>query len=221
MTPRAAAGLPVTWERVRFAYEGGAAAVRDVTLSVAAGESVALVGPNGAGKTTLTRMAVGLARPQAGRVSVGDWDVARRRPDEMAQRVGYVFQHADQQLFARTVERDVAFGPERLGRSAAAVPAVLEELGLARLAAEHPYDVSAPLRKVVALAGVLAMTPAVLILDEPTAGLDRENRARVLAALERRHAQGVTIIGISHDRGFIEAIGRRIVAMREGRIAEG
>jgi energy-coupling factor transport system ATP-binding protein len=209
----------MAWEGVSFAYERGADVVRGVSLRVAAGESVVLAGPNGAGKTTLTRMAMGLVRPQAGRVSVGDWDVASRRPDEMARRVGYAFQHADQQLFARSVREDVAFGPRQLGRSDAAVPAVLEELALAECAAVHPYDVSVPLRKVVALAGVLAMQPAVLILDEPTAGLDREMRGRVVGALRRRRDAGITLIAISHDRAFIGEMAGRVVTMKDGRIA--
>lgn len=214
-----AAGLPMAWEGVSFAYERGADVVRGVSLRVAAGESVVLAGPNGAGKTTLTRMAMGLVRPQAGRVSVGDWDVVSRRPDEMARRVGYAFQHADQQLFARSVREDVAFGPRQLGRSDAAVPAVLEELALGEYAAVHPYDVSVPLRKVVALAGVLAMQPAVLILDEPTAGLDREMRGRVVGALRRRRDAGITLIAISHDRAFIGEMAQRVVTMKDGRIA--
>jgi len=209
----------MAWEGVSFAYERGADVVRGVSLRVAAGESVVLAGPNGAGKTTLTRMAMGLVRPQAGRVSVGDWDVASRRPDEMARRVGYAFQHADQQLFARSVREDVAFGPRQLGRSDAAVPAVLEELALGEYAAVHPYDVSVPLRKVVALAGVLAMQPAVLILDEPTAGLDREMRGRVVGALRRRRDAGITLIAISHDRAFIGEMAQRVVTMKDGRIA--
>jgi energy-coupling factor transport system ATP-binding protein len=209
----------MAWEGVSFAYERGADVVRGVSLRVAAGESVVLAGPNGAGKTTLTRMAMGLVRPQAGRVSVGDWDVVSRRPDEMARRVGYAFQHADQQLFARSVREDVAFGPRQLGRSDAAVPAVLEELALGEYAAVHPYDVSVPLRKVVALAGVLAMQPAVLILDEPTAGLDREMRGRVVGALRRRRDAGITLIAISHDRAFIGEMAQRVVTMKDGRIA--
>lgn len=214
--PSTGRGLPVGWESVSFAYGKGADVVRGVSLTIRAGECVVLVGPNGAGKTTLTRMAVGLVRPRAGRVTVGDWDVATKRPDQMAARVGYVFQHADQQLFARSVREDVAFGPRRLGRGESAVAAVLEELALADCAAVHPYDVPAPVRKVVALAGVLAMEPAVLVLDEPTAGLDRDRRTRVVGALQRRTASGVTVIAISHDRDFIGEIAQRVVTMRDG-----
>lgn len=220
MIAPAVSGLPLQWERVSFAYEGGADVVRGVSLAIAGGESVALVGPNGAGKTTLTRMAMGLVRPWAGLVTVGNWDVSTKRPDQMAARVGYAFQHADQQLFARSVGEDVAFGPRQLGRSDAAVPAVLEELALTAYAAVHPYDVSASVRKVVALAGVLAMQPAVLILDEPTAGLDREMRGRVVGALRRRRDEGITVITISHDRAFIGEMAQRVVTMKEGRITE-
>ncbi len=210
-------GFPVRWEAVRFAY-AGADVLHGVSLEVAAGESVALLGPNGAGKTTLTRMLMGLVRPREGTVSVGDWGVAGRRPHQMAARVGYAFQHADQQLFARTVADDVAFGPARLGIGAAHVPGVLEELGLETVATRHPYDLPAPHRKLVSLAGVLAMRTGVLVLDEPTAGFDRDLRARVVAALRRRLADGITVIAVSHDLAFVRAVAAREVVLEQGRI---
>lgn len=211
-------GWDVRIAGVRYAY-GAEEALRGIDLAIDAGEQVALIGPNGAGKTTLTRLLVALRRPAAGRVTVGDWEVARKRPDEMARRVGYVFQHADQQLFARSVEDDVAFGPRCLGRVSAPVGEVLEELGLTAAARLHPYDLPAPARKLVALAGVLAMEPGVLVLDEPTAGLDRGQRERVVAALRRRAAAGVTVLVVSHDLGFVAEAADRVVVMREGRIA--
>ncbi len=216
-------GYAVRVEAVRFAYGGGEGdveALKGVSLDVAAGERVALLGPNGAGKTTLTRLLVALRRPAAGRVLVGDWDVATRRPDEMARRVGYVFQHADQQLFARTIADDVAFGPRRLGRPASGVAAALDELELEAVAGLHPYDVPPPTRKLVALAGVLAMEPGLLVLDEPTAGLDRRERERVVAALRRRADAGVTVLAVSHDLAFVAELAERAVVMRDGRIVE-
>jgi len=213
-----ARGYAVRWESVRFAY-GSAEALRGISLDVPQGTGLAVLGPNGAGKTTLTRMLIGLLRPRAGRVSVGDWDVAAKRPDEMASRVGYVFQHADQQLFERTVRRDVAFGARRLGRSGAGVERALEETGLLAAADVHPYDLPAPARKLVALAGVLAMEPGVLVLDEPTAGLDRVGRDRVIAALRRRAAAGVTAIVVSHDLAFVAEVAERVVVLREGVVA--
>jgi energy-coupling factor transporter ATP-binding protein EcfA2 len=218
MSGAPARGHAVRWDGVRFAY-GAAEALRGVSLEVTAGTALAVLGPNGAGKTTLTRMLIGLLRPRAGRVSVGDWDVAAKRPDEMALRVGYVFQHADQQLFERTVRRDVAFGPRCLGRSGAGVERALEELGLLAASDTHPYDLPAPQRKLVALAGVLAMEPGVLVLDEPTAGLDRAGRDRVIAALRRRTEEGVTAILVSHDLAFVAEVAERVVVLREGAVA--
>jgi energy-coupling factor transporter ATP-binding protein EcfA2 len=212
-------GCDVRVSGVRYAY-GALEALRGVDLAIGAGEQVALIGPNGAGKTTLTRLLVALRRPTTGRVTVGDWDVAGKRPDEMARRVGYAFQHADQQLFARSVEEDVMFGPRCLKRPAAPVESVLEEMGLTAVARRHPYDVPGPARKLIALAGVLAMEPGVLVLDEPTAGLDRAQRERVVAALRRRAAAGVTVLAVSHDLGFVAEAADRVVVMHEGRIAE-
>ncbi len=211
-------GLPVRWESVSHDY-GRGDVLRDVSLTIQPGECVALLGPNGAGKTTLTRMLMGLVRPRAGRVSVGDWDVASLRPDQLAARIGYAFQHADQQLFARTVRDDVAFGPGRLGLGDAGVDDVLEELELSAAWSRHPYDLPAPLRKLVTLAGVFAMQPGVLVLDEPTAGFDGELRARVIAAVLSRVARGVTVIAVSHDLAFVRAAFRRLVTLEQGQIA--
>jgi energy-coupling factor transport system ATP-binding protein len=211
-------GLPVRLADVRFGY-GRDDVLRGVGLAIDAGESVLLLGPNGAGKTTLTRLLVALARPRTGEVRVGDWDASRRRPDQMASRVGYVFQHPDQQLFARTVREDVAFGPRRLGLPDEAAAEVLAELGLSPLAGSHPYDLPPPVRKLVALAGILAMRTPVLVLDEPTAGMDRALRSRVIDALGRRLKAGVTVLAVSHDLVFAAEIAGRIVVLSEGRVA--
>ena len=189
-----------------------------VTLDVQPGECVALLGANGAGKTTMVRLLVGLVKPTSGSVQVGHWEASRKRPDEMAARVGYAFQHADQQLFARTILEDVSFGPRRLGIGTDGVPAVLSELGLEQYAGRHPYDVPAPLRKLVALAGVLAMRTPVLVLDEPTAGFDGAMRALVDGAVQRRLDQGVTVIMISHDLVFVRAVAHREVVLENGLI---
>ncbi len=210
-------GFPVSWDAVVASY-GDVEVLHGCSAEVAAGECVALLGPNGAGKTTLTRLLVGLLRPRAGRVRVGDWDAARRRPDEMARRVGYVFQHADQQLVARTVREDVAFGPRQLGLDPSGVAVVLEELRLGGVADRHPYDLPAPLRKLVSVAGVLAMQPGVLVLDEPTAGFDRELRARFVAAVRGRLEEGVTVIAVTHDLDLVGTLARRELVMDAGRI---
>lgn len=211
------AGVALRWDAVSHDF-GGAPVVDGVSLTIDAGQSVALLGANGAGKTTLTRMLMRLVKPRAGRVSVGDWNVAERRTDELASRVGYAFQHADQQLFARSVREDVAFGPRRLGRGDAAVDPVLSELDLSAVASRHPYDLPAPVRKLVSLAGVFAMEPRALVLDEPTAGFDRGLRALVIEAVRRRVAAGVTVICVSHDLAFVDAVAERRITLDLGRI---
>jgi energy-coupling factor transport system ATP-binding protein len=209
-------------ERVSFAY-GGRPALRDVSCVVAPGEAVALIGRNGAGKTTLTRLIAGLERADTGAVRVGDWDAARHRPDELARRVAVVFQHADQQLFARAVRDDVAFGPRALGvprrEAAARVEAALVELQLEDVANEHPYDLPAPLRKLAALAGALALAPALLVLDEPTAGLDRALRARVARVIRARSAAGCAVLVVTHDIAFAAETLDRTLALDGGALA--
>jgi energy-coupling factor transporter ATP-binding protein EcfA2 len=214
-------GYRVAWEGVRFGYAPGSDVLHGVSLAVEPGECLALLGPNGAGKTTLTRMLMGLIRPREGTVTVGDWDVAGKRPDQLARRVGYVFQHADRQLFARTVRDDVGFGPRRLGLAAEpVVESVLAELELAALAERHPWDLPLPLRKLAALAGVLAMEPGVLVLDEPTGGFDAGLRSLVVAALRRRIERGITAVVVSHDLELVAAVATRRSTLERGAIAD-
>src|SRR5213078_5291959 len=190
---------------VGFSY-GAEAALCDVSFEVAAGERVALLGRNGAGKTTLVRLVAGLLHPDAGTVWVGGWDTGERAPEELARRVGSLFQHADQQLFARTVREDVGFGPRALGVGEPEVERrtdrALADLDLTAHAGHHPYDLPPALRKLAALAGALALEPALLVLDEPTIGLDRALRARVTRALLDRSAGSVALLVITHDLTF-------------------
>ena len=145
--------------------------------------SVAIVGQNGSGKTTLVKHLNGLLRPAEGRVSIDGADTAERTVAELASTVGFVFQNPDEQLFERSVEREVSFGPRNLGRAAADIPALVTDslaaVGLLDARATNPYDLDLSRRKLVALAGVLAMDPAVLVLDEPTTGQDADGIERV------------------------------------------
>ena len=209
---------------VSFSY-GALPALAGVSFALAPGERAALLGRNGAGKSTVARLVTGLLRPGTGTVTVGGWDTRDSTPDALARggRVASVFQHADQQLFARTLEDDVSFGPRALGlpetdvRARAA--AALAALELQPFAREHPYDLPPALRKLAALAGALALEPALLVLDEPTAALDRALSARVIRALLERAEGGVALLVITHDLAFAaEALERGLVLDR-GRLA--
>lgn len=207
---------------VSFAY-GDTRALSDLSFSLAPGERIALLGRNGAGKSTLVRLITGLLQPATGTVWVGDWETRGRRPEQLARRVGSVFQHADQQLFASSIRADVEFGPRAMGlpqgECARRSEAALQALELLPLADEHPYDVPPPWRKLAALAGALALEPQLLVLDEPTAGLDRALRALVARAVAQRAAAGVGVMVVTHDLAFAaEALDRALV-LDGGRLA--
>lgn len=200
------------------------AALTDVSLEVERGQCVAIIGYNGSGKTTLVQHFNGLLRPTEGSVYVDDIDVGARATDLRAlrQRVGMLFQFPEAQLFERTVYDDVAFGPRlmhlerRMIRTR--VLAALETVGLphAEYGARSPFDLSGGQRRRVALAGVLAMEPSILVLDEPTVGLDADGRAEFYIYLRRVHRQGVTIVLVSHDMAEVAELADRIFVMFEG-----
>jgi energy-coupling factor transporter ATP-binding protein EcfA2 len=212
---------------VGFTYAGAAEpALAGVSLALAAGEGVAIFGPNGAGKTTLARLAMALLHPTRGSVETAGRPTAGLGPEAFAATVGFVFQNPDAQLFERTVRAELAFGPRQLGwtpeRILARGAEVLEELGLASAATLHPYDLPLPTRRLVALASALMAEPVLLILDEPTAGLDRASRAIVERAVRARRAAGGAVLAVTHDAGFAaEALDRGVVlaggrVMRDG-----
>ena len=208
---------------VGFRYPGAEHSALDgVTLDVDAGGGIALFGPNGAGKTTLLRLAMGLVQGAQGSVELAGVE-AGAPPEVRARVAGYLFQQPEAQLFERTVEREVAFGPRNLGwedaRLAGAVRESLAEVGLLESAAEHPYNLSAPHRRLVALAAVLAANPPLLLLDEPTAGLDRHSRTVVREAVLRRRAGGTAVLSVTHDGEFaLEALDQGLV-LEAGRIS--
>lgn len=207
---------------VVFSYPSGVTALAGVSLAVGSGEAAAIVGENGAGKTTLVKHLNGLLRPNQGRVSVGDWDTKGFSVAQLAARVGYIFQNPDDQLFERTVRRELAFGPRNLGLNEADVQASVDEAlartGLEALTDTHPYDLSLSQRKWVALAAVLAMQTPIVVLDEPTSGQDAHGIAALGRVVEELKAEGRTILTISHDLDFVADHFPRLVVMAGGRI---
>lgn len=209
-------------DAVSFRYPSGVLALRDVTLHIAQGESVAIIGENGAGKTTLAKHLNGLLKPERGSVHIGDWDTREHTVAQLARRVGYAFQNPDDQLFEDNVWEEVAFGPRNLGQSEAevhaSVTAALKQVGLEEMAQLHPYDLPASQRKFVALAAVLAMRTPIVILDEPTTGQDARGLARLAAIVEALKAEGRTVITISHDIDFCAEHFERVVVMAGGMV---
>jgi energy-coupling factor transport system ATP-binding protein len=210
----------ITIDDLVHRYPSGIEALRGVSLTIEPGESVAILGQNGSGKTTLVKHLNGLLRPAEGRILLDGQATADRSIAELAATVGFVFQNPDEQLFERTVEREVAFGPKNLGVAAAEISErVTNSLTAVDLLAErstNPYDLDLSRRKLVALAGVVAMDPAILVLDEPTTGQDADGVARVGAVVDAMVRAGRTVVAITHDMEFAASRFRRIVVMRDG-----
>lgn len=207
---------------VTFSYAPDVVALRQVSLEFASGQRVAIVGENGAGKTTLAKHLNGLLKPDSGQVLVGGWDTREHSPAQIARRVGYAFQNPDDQLFERTVERELAFGPKNLGLAAQEIERrielALDLLDLGSVRDVHPYDLHASRRKQVTLAATIALLPPVMILDEPTTGQDAAGMRRLQGALEYLAKAGTTLVTISHDIDFCAEHFERCVLMADGRI---
>ncbi|HWQ12571.1 MAG TPA: ABC transporter ATP-binding protein [Roseiflexaceae bacterium] len=212
----------VKLEGVHFTYPSGVEALKGVSLALGPGERVALLGRNGAGKSTLLRHLNGLLRPSQGHVTVAGEDTRRISVARAARRVGLVFQDVRNQLFARTVREELLFGPRNLGYPPAQAQALAERalaaLGLEDAADEHPYDLPSARRRLVAVAAVLAMDTDLLVLDEPTAGLDTAGVALLGRLTRELAARGKSVLVVSHDLNFCFEHLERIVLMRDGRI---
>jgi energy-coupling factor transport system ATP-binding protein len=221
-TVRGAKAQPIDVRGLVHRYPGGVTAVRGVDLTIAPGETVAIVGQNGSGKTTLAKHFNGLLRPDAGSVSLGGRDVAGLRVSDLAGQVGFVFQNPDDQLFNSRVDREIGFGPRNLrlpsGDVDSLVEVALAMVGLTDERATNPYDLGFSLRKLVALASVLAMESPVLVLDEPTTGQDGPGVARVGSIVDAWAGAGRTVVAITHDMEFAARHFRRVVVMRQGEI---
>jgi len=213
--------ITLKFEQVHFSY-GHVPALHDVSLHIASGEQVGLIGANGAGKSTFARHLNGLLRPTTGRVLVGDHDTRKHSPAQLARSVGYVFQNPDQQIFKRTVRDEVAFGPQNVfvdrQQTAAAVDAALAATQLTAFAERHPHDLLPAQRKLVAIAGVLAMNTPVVVLDEPTAGQDAHGVRLVGEIMDQLRAAGRTVVLITHDIDFCAEQCARITVLHGGRV---
>ncbi len=208
----------ISVEDVTHEYSPGIPAVDGVSLEIREGEFVAILGQNGSGKTTLAKHLNGLLQPTSGTVTVAGGDSAA----EIARTVGYVFQDPDHQIFCATVREEVAFGPAQLGleseTAAQRVDEALESVGLTELVDEDPFTLTKGERQAVAVASALACDPKVLILDEPTTGLDGPLQQTMMGLLTELNERGRTIVIITHSMWAAASYAHRAVVMAEGKI---
>ncbi len=209
----------VEMKDVAFAYPDGTPALRGVSFRITHGESVAIVGGNGAGKSTLLQHLNGYLTPTGGEVRIGDVPLTRQTAAVIRRAVGVVFQDADDQLFMSTVFEDVAFGPLNLGLPPDEVErrslAALERVGMAHLRERPPHKLSAGEKRAVAIATVLALTPDVLVMDEPSSNLDPRGRRRLITLL--RTFEHTKIIA-SHDLELVVELCPRTIVLDGGLI---
>lgn len=224
--------MPLVLEHVSHIYNKAtpfeAVALEDISLTVNDGELLALIGHTGSGKSTLAQHLNGLMQPTEGRVLLDGMDINDKENKKgkrgLRFQVGLVFQYPEYQLFEETVEKDIAFGPKNMGLTpdevSARVKRGMAQVGLnyEELRSKSPFELSGGQMRRVALAGVLAMEPRVLVLDEPTAGLDPKARAFLLDDIRRLNKQGTTVVMISHAMDDVADLAHRIAVMEKGRL---
>ncbi|HID87243.1 MAG TPA: ATP-binding cassette domain-containing protein [Anaerolineae bacterium] len=203
-------------------YENHIPALQDVSLTIEQGEYVAIIGQNGSGKTTLVKHFNGLLKPRQGKVFVEGEDAEKRSVGELARRVGYVFQNPDHQIFCTTTREEIAFGLRNLGFSEGEVRERTEEalrlFGLAEHAEVPPAILGYGLRRKVTLAAVYAMRPPILVLDEPTTGLDWRSTRELLGRVAQLHQEGHTIVLVSHDMKLVAEFSQKTLVLGQGRV---
>jgi cobalt transport protein ATP-binding subunit len=207
-------------EDVSFSYADGPRVLDSIDLRVEAGDFIAIVGQNGSGKTTLAKQIVGLLQPATGRVIIEGKDRAQMRPAETAREVAYVFQNPDHQIFAATVQEEVAFGPRNFGLADGEIrhrcDEALEAVGLQNERQSDPFLLSKGERQRLAVASVLVLRPRMLILDEPTTGLDHREQLRMMALVRDLNRAGIAIVIITHTPWLVAQYARRVVLLRKG-----
>jgi len=211
-------------ENMSFTYPDGTSALNKINMEILEGERAAIIGPNGAGKSTLFSHFNGILQPTSGLIKI-DGEPASYKRDELIkirQKVGMVFQNPDDQLFSPTVEEDVAFGPMNLGLPDDEVEKRVEEslavVGMNGTERKAPHHLSGGQKKRVAIAGILAMQPEIMVLDEPTTGLDPKGVKQVMDILYDLNQKGMSIIISSHDVEMVTEFANKIFVLHEGEI---
>ena len=223
--------MSITVENLTYTYSKGlpneTRALEDVSFQLEPGEFAAVIGHTGSGKSTLMQQLNGLLRPDSGKITVGEVCITdpSTKMTEVRRKVGLVFQYPEYQLFEETVAKDVAFGPKQVGMTGEKLDRVVEEsirltgLDYEEVKERSPFELSGGQKRRVAIAGGLAMKPEILILDEPTAGLDPSAHRDVLELIRRIHRkERMTILLVSHNMGDIAELADRVLVMNRGKL---
>ena len=224
--------MPIVSEHLNYVDMSGGPyethALDDVSLTIEDGEFVGLIGHTGSGKSTLVQHLNGLLLPSSGKITVDGLDIADKATDRRAirRKVGLVFQYPENQLFEETVEKDIAFGPKNLGLDDAEIDRRVRD-AMRKVALDYDalhersvFELSGGQMRRVAIAGVLAMEPRTLVLDEPCAGLDPRGREEILGLIRDLHRDtGATIVMVSHSMDDVASLAERVIVMNHGRVA--
>ena len=218
--------IQLSTENLSFTYPDGTQALKNINIEIEKGEKVAIIGPNGAGKSTLFSHFNGLTEPTSGCVKIEDKPISFEKDEllKVRQKVGIVFQDPNDQLFAPTVKEDIAFGPMNLGLSYDEVEKRVEDalkmVGMENYEDKTPHHLRGGQENRIAIAGIIAMKPELMILDEPTAGLDPDGVEKVLNIMNQLNEEGMTLIISSHDIDMISKYADKIFVLYNGEIIE-
>lgn len=220
--------MSIKIENLYYTYMDGGPfeknALHDINLQINDGEFIGIIGHTGSGKSTLIQHFNGILKPTKGHVIINDIDTAQRNLKELRRQVGIVFQYPEHQLFEETVKKDISFGLVKQGLSEKEIDKMvnssLESVGLDfTILDKSPFDLSGGQKRRVAIAGVVAMMPKILVLDEPTAGLDPSGRDEIFGYIKRLHKDfNMTIILVSHSMEDIAKLADRVIVMNEGTV---
>ncbi|TAN31743.1 ATP-binding cassette domain-containing protein [bacterium] len=211
-------------DRVTYTYPepNPVRAVANISLTVAAGEFIAIIGRNGSGKTTFMKMLIGLLRPTSGKLTLLGRDAGRLSVIELSKRVGYVYQNPDRQIVMDFVKDEIALGPRNqrleLEEVRSRVASASTSLGLSADLESNSFTLSRGLRQRLAIASILAMRPPVMLIDEPTTGQDPAGVHRIMAILRDINENGTTVILITHDVELVAAYATRVIAFADGQL---
>lgn len=212
--------MSISVEHISFRYPDGSQALRNLTLTINAGECIAITGHNGSGKTTLVKHLNGLLKPDIGDVWIDDNNTKSCKPNQLARHVALLFQNPDHQICKQTVWEELAFGPRNMGFDKEKISFLVEEaltlFDLVRYKDKNPHDLGYSERKRTAMASIVTMDSKTLIFDEPTAGLDFYEISLLLKVFEKLQHENRTIIVISHDIDFIAENMDRAISLSKG-----